>query len=290
MAPSRQANLGQQFVVGAIILVAIIGTLAAAILLTLGESAIETANVTPTATATQLLPSATGPATRVTQVTPSPTSTATVTASPSPTPVTASPTTTPHPPSATPETCRIPDAWFAYRVQRGDTLSSIGRRVGLSGIQLQRSNCLDSSTIYEGQFVYVPVQPAPIATPTLAAGTLSPSITPVLPTPGVTAGACTDPNSRITSPAPGSIVRGVTRLWGSAQTEAFDFYKLEIKPSGTGDPFVTFYDNDQPISQDVLHDLVTTRWPNGDYFVRLVVVDVTGNYPERCSVLYTFAN
>jgi LysM repeat protein len=44
-----------------------------------------------------------------------------------------------------------------YVVQRGDTLSSIGRLYGITYTTLQRANCMGSSTtIYAGQLLWVP--------------------------------------------------------------------------------------------------------------------------------------
>ena len=110
-------------------------------------------------------------------------------------------------PGAPPPTdipCGPPSGWVYYIVKKGDTLYSIGRAYGVSVSQLQRANCLGSSTtIRIGQKLYVPnvipIQPSatptiyispspqpsrtltplpPSATPTL----IPPSLTPFLPT------------------------------------------------------------------------------------------------------------
>ncbi|MFN2236775.1 MAG: LysM peptidoglycan-binding domain-containing protein [Anaerolineales bacterium] len=86
-------------------------------------------------------------------------------------------------PGAPPPTdipCGPPSGWVYYIVKPGDTLYSIGRWYGVSVNQLQRANCLRSSTtIRIGQKLYVPnVTPIqPSATPTIH---ISPSPKPTL--------------------------------------------------------------------------------------------------------------
>lgn len=59
-----------------------------------------------------------------------------------------------------------------YRVQPGDTLSSIGARIGSSASEIRKLNCLSSDLIYAGQLLLVPVRsnpqpnPAPKPSPT----------------------------------------------------------------------------------------------------------------------------
>lgn len=69
-------------------------------------------------------------------------------------------------PTVTVIPCGPPFGWVRnYIVQRGDTLSSIARLYGITYPQLQRGNCMGSSTvIYAGQRLWVPN--IPIRTPT----------------------------------------------------------------------------------------------------------------------------
>ena len=70
--------------------------------------------------------------------------------------------------------CGVPGGWVYYYVQPGDTLYGIATAFGISVNQLMYANCLNASTIYVGQSLYVPNvqpnfgnpgQPLPIMTP-----------------------------------------------------------------------------------------------------------------------------
>ena len=111
---------------------------------------------------------------------------------------TATQTSTPEPPQSQPSQakkpparCGRPGGWVIYYVRRGDTLSRISVLTHTTVAQLQKANCLGSSTtIRVGQRLYVPHLPPiqaptrtptrrpPTATPTrLLPGTLSPTAT-----------------------------------------------------------------------------------------------------------------
>ncbi len=142
-----------------------------------------------------------------------------------------------------------------------------------------------------------------IAFPTSHSATLpktptpAPTETPV-PTSGPTGtqtatdGACTNPDSIITSPRVGAVLSGLVAFYGTARVPDFSFYKLEIRREGasTSSGFVTFYTGTEQIQHGVLATLDTLAWADGEYWIRLVVVDSTGNYPERCAILYVFDN
>jgi LysM repeat protein len=105
-------------------------------------------------------------------------------------------------PGAPPPTdipCGPPSGWVYYIVKKGDTLYSIGRAYGVSVSQLQRANCLRSSTtIRIGQKLYVPnvtpIQPSatptiyksPSPEPSLTQTPLPPSASPTLIPPSLT--------------------------------------------------------------------------------------------------------
>jgi hypothetical protein len=90
----------------------------------------------------------------------------------------------------------------------------------------------------------------------------------------------------------GAVLRGAVALYGSARLPNFSFYKLEIRPEGTSTStgFVTFYTAATQVTSGLLATLDTRAFVDGEYWIRLVVVDTTGNYPERCSILYVFDN
>jgi LysM repeat protein len=195
--------------------------------------------------------------------------------------------------------------WVPYIVQPGDTLFQIGLRYGLTVDALMRGGCLASTQLTAGQLILVPdIQPSFSPTPSPLQST--PTVPPGSPTITLTAtfepfptntqtstdGACTNPNSTITSPQVGEILSGVVRFYGTARARDFAFYKLEIRQEWASTPadFVTFYTGYQQVENGLLAELDTRLWPNGEYWIRLVVVDTTGNYPERCSNLYILNN
>ena len=57
-------------------------------------------------------------------------------------------------------------------------------------------------------------------------------------------------------------------------------------------PFMTVnpYTGEQQVNNGVLAELNTLAFENGEYWIRLVVVNDTGNYPERCAILYVIQN
>jgi LysM repeat protein len=88
----------------------------------------------------------------------------------------------------TPVACGRPHGWSVYYVQSGDTLYHLGMRFNTTVSALQQGNCLGNSTIiYAGQRLYVPVSPTrtPTEIPTQApptprkTNTRGPTTTPV---------------------------------------------------------------------------------------------------------------
>jgi LysM repeat protein len=90
-------------------------------------------------------------------------------------------------PTVTVIPCGPPFGWVRnYVVQRGDTLSSIAFAYNITYPQLQRGNCMGSSTtIYAGQRLWVPN--IPTRTPIIGTTTIPefPTDTPVTPTTAV---------------------------------------------------------------------------------------------------------
>jgi len=113
-------------------------------------------------------------------------------------------------------------------------------------------------------------------TPTLAA-------TP-LPTVGFTGSStCVEGQVMISSPVDGSEVSGVVRISGTAQTENFGFYKYEVaRPGDT--VWLSINAGDEPVTDGVLGDWITTALPAGDYLLRLVVIDNQGLALLPCTI------
>ena len=65
------------------------------------------------------------------------------------------------PPAAvTPAPCVPPSDWGIYSVQQGNTLYSLAQRYNTDVDALMRVNCLNTTTIFVGQQLYVPAPPA----------------------------------------------------------------------------------------------------------------------------------
>ena len=113
-------------------------------------------------------------------------------------------------PGATAISCGPPYGWVRYIVQPGDTLYRIASNFGITTSQLQRANCLGSSTtIRVGQALWVPNVP-PRTPPPPPEVTIFPTFgTPIVPTetatePPPTATATPEPSNTPTPNTPAS--------------------------------------------------------------------------------------
>jgi LysM repeat protein len=306
-------GLPQQAAAGVIIVVVIVATVVGGVILSITDRPegllsaerptatpfrIPTLSPVPTLI-TVVIPTQTPAATLATATaTPTRTPAATPTPIPTATPRSRTATPTPDPPGDdTGEACIVPSGWVPYTVRQGDNLFRVGLRYGETAGDLLDANCLSGTTIEVGDILYVPpVTPRalPTAAPTTAAPRMTGQTAGVVPTGTQTAtdGACSNPDSTISAPPVGSVLSGVVEFRGSALLPNFRFYKLEIREEGasTAADFITFYTGEQQVDDGLLLNFDTRAWPNGQYWIRLVVVDDTGNYPERCSILYTITN
>jgi len=298
---------GQQAVAGVAVLLVIAATIAGGILLALSDNpAAFQASISPTATTIRL--STITPA--LTMGTPIPTGEPSATPSPAqtqaPSPTLPPPTRTPAPTRPPQTTCQIASGWVTYRVQPGDTLFRIGLAYGLTVDRLLAGNCRSSQSLAAGETLYVPPV-TPLATQAVAASpTGTQAGTPATGTPQTPAGPtvtqyptqspsdgqCWDPQSAITSPPVGATLRGQQSFYGTAVRSDFQYYKLEIRREGSSTPadFITFETRYEQVTNGLLGSLDTTAFEDGEYWIRLVVVESTGNYLERCSILYTIDN
>lgn len=127
--------------------------------------------------------------------------------------------------------------------------------------------------------------PLPKATPTPFDGVIG------LPTPSVEAPqnnpparppACPNASARITRPGDGAVVSGYIEIFGSANVDNFEYYKVEFLPPGGSWNFIQSYNS--PVTEGMLAGWNTDTVPPGEYAFRLIVVDVTGNYPDPCQI------
>jgi len=126
--------------------------------------------------------------------------------------------------------------------------------------------------------------PTPTPEPT---ENLEPTATPPPPPPA----ACADANICITSPGSGATVSGMVAIVGTADHSQFQFYKVEYAQGEQPGGWNVINDiHRSPVHGSVLEHLNAGALPNGVYWVRLVVVDQTGNFPPPCQVRIVVAN
>lgn len=135
-----------------------------------------------------------------------------------------------------------------------------------------------------------------LATPTLnllvtPAGTLSPDATAPSVTQAVPSGmsGCIPDQIMITSPEPGTDVRGIVSITGTVDVPNFGFYKYEVAPVGT-QSWATISASREPVKDNRLGEWNTSSLTNGDYFLRLVITDNVGGTLEPCVIAVRVLN
>jgi len=94
---------------------------------------------------------------------------------------------------------------------------------------------------------------------------------------------CPDAGARITYPGIGDYLSGVVPFKGSANVANFQYYKLEYRPVGEQSwQFLVRFD--RPVTNGTLMEWHTDTVPRGEYELRLVVVDRSGNFPKPCVI------
>ncbi|MFQ5610788.1 MAG: hypothetical protein ACE5H9_01495 [Anaerolineae bacterium] len=134
-----------------------------------------------------------------------------------------------------------------------------------------------------------PLLPTPTPSPTpQPRPTPPPQLTEEAPTPEPALGVpanCPNPGVQIAQPGTGAQVNGVIQLVGSASIENFDYYKFEFRAAGGDWNFIQHFET--PVIGGILGAWNTDTVPPGEYELRLVVVDATGNFPEPCTLQLT---
>jgi len=128
----------------------------------------------------------------------------------------------------------------------------------------------------------IPPTAAPVArsaTPTRAPAKTAPAAAP--------AAACPDGRARITYPANGAAISGVTNFLGTANVPDQAYYKFEYKPASSPTWQYLTQVEGKTVIEDKLMDFFTTTIAPGVYDFRLIVVDRSGNYPSPCEIRLT---
>ena len=136
-----------------------------------------------------------------------------------------------------------------------------------------------------------------LATPTLnllvtPEATLAPGQTPLAITQPVPNGmsGCVPDKIMITSPKPGDpALNGTIKITGTANIPNFAFYKYEVTPIGSQN-WATIAAKQEPVKDGDLGDWNTLPFTNGDYFLRLVIIDNVGTALEPCVIAVRILN
>jgi hypothetical protein len=107
-----------------------------------------------------------------------------------------------------------------------------------------------------------------------------PTAAPVVQGPG-----CPDPHAIITSPAVGQSVSGMVPIMGTAMHDKFQYYKLEFGAGTNPAVWSYFAGGEKPVQGGQLGTLNSGALAPGTYTIRVVVVDVTGNFPPPCQTV-----
>jgi hypothetical protein len=109
--------------------------------------------------------------------------------------------------------------------------------------------------------------------------------------PAVQAPSCPDPRSVLLRPGDNETVRGVINAIGTATHENFQYYKIEYAAGANASGGFSYLTGGQsPVSNNFLGSVDTTSLSNGTWTLRLVVVDMTGNFPPPCQVTINVQN
>jgi len=158
--------------------------------------------------------------------TPSPTNTPSVTGS-EPTTVEQPPVGEELPPASSPPTavCTVQTNGFAYSVQGGDTIFSLGQRSNSSVAEIMQKNCLTSDIIVPGQILYLSQRPQPVQSGLSSSTPTSEQPEPITPVPQPATATPTPTSTALPQPTDTSTPTASP----TATSEV-------VAPSGPGDP------------------------------------------------------
>ena len=118
-----------------------------------------------------------------------------------------------------------------------------------------------------------PIPTAPIATPTIT-----------VPPPPL----CPNPAVNLTAPGENARLSGAVQIAGTAAIGNFWYYKIEIGVGRNPSQWTVIGDlHYAPVSSGTLETFNAAGFPAGEYTLRVVAVDKTGNFPEPCAVHVT---
>lgn len=130
-------------------------------------------------------------------------------------------------------------------------------------------------------------RPTPTRIPTVAAPIRLPTPPTATPAPAL----CPDENTCITFPRPNQTLSGQITIQGTANHPRFQFYKIEW---GAGESPEAWHSINEivrtPVVNGPLMPVNTAALPNGVIWLKLTVVDITGNFPPPHAVRVIIQN
>jgi hypothetical protein len=118
-----------------------------------------------------------------------------------------------------------------------------------------------------------------------------PTPTPQPVAPLVQAPACADTRALLLRPGNNEVVQGTINVIGTATHENFQYYKIEYAPGvNASGGFNYLAGGSAPVVNNYLGSVNTSTLNNGQWTLRLVVVDMSGNFPDPCQVTITVDN
>lgn len=103
-------------------------------------------------------------------------------------------------------------------------------------------------------------------------------------------GACIPGQIEWISPKPGEEIKGVYDLMATINVLDMGFYKYEYAPISDTSTWLAISAGSLPVIEGKLGVLATTEIPNGDYVLRLTVVDKSNRELQPCEVSIRILN
>lgn len=95
---------------------------------------------------------------------------------------------------------------------------------------------------------------------------------------------CSNPEATLSGPESGETLEGVVGVQGTADIANFAFYRYEYRAAGGQAVWQAISAGTDPVVEGELGTWDTSLVPAGEYELRLVVTDTSGNAPQPCVV------
>lgn len=150
---------------------------------------------------------------------------------------------------------------------------------------------------YAGPAVPAADRPTPLptvsllATPqvTLAVQNGTPATAIPLSSDDLDSAGCANLSATMTSPVEGAVLQDAVDIQGTANIPNFSFYKYEYRSTQPDSTWRTISAGTIPVVEDKLGTWDTSLLIPGDYALRLIVTDTSGNAPLPCVIRVTVA-